>query len=129
MCNALNIEPVITTTESSTPESFADLVEYCWGNESTKMGAKRAADGHPDTYRVKYWELGNEQCGDKLATSPSLAPARIALSVNVAVQYPTTDDTCHAGMVRWWPLGCYALPGPSNCRQHQLRRAGDCDGE
>ena len=63
MCNALNIEPVITTTESSTPESFADLVEYCWGNESTKMGAKRAADGHPDTYRVKYWELGNEQCG------------------------------------------------------------------
>ena len=60
MCDALDIEPVITTTESSTPESFADLVEYCWGNQSTTMGAKRVADGHPDTYRVKYWELGNE---------------------------------------------------------------------
>jgi hypothetical protein len=61
MCNHLDIEPIITTTESSTPDEFADLVEYCWGNSTTKMGAKRAEDGHPEQYRVRYFELGNEQ--------------------------------------------------------------------
>jgi alpha-L-arabinofuranosidase len=25
------------------------------------MGAKRAADGHAEQYKVKYFELGNEQ--------------------------------------------------------------------
>jgi len=61
MCNAAGIEPVITTTESSTAGSFADLVEYCWGNSSTAQVAKRHADGHPAPYKVKYFELGNEQ--------------------------------------------------------------------
>ena len=32
MCNALGIEPVITTTDTSTAEEFAGLVEYCYGN-------------------------------------------------------------------------------------------------
>jgi len=36
-------------------------VEYCWGNTSTTMGAQRESDGHPEPYRVKYFELGNEQ--------------------------------------------------------------------
>jgi len=61
MCTALGIEPIITTSESDTPEQFADLVEYAWGNASTKLGAQRTADGHPDPYRVKWIELGNEQ--------------------------------------------------------------------
>ena len=38
---ALGAEPIITTTMTSTPDELADLVEYCWGNTSTKMGAKR----------------------------------------------------------------------------------------
>lgn len=61
MCNALGIEPVITTTDTSSAEDFAGLVEYCYGNETTPMGAKRHADGHPQPYRIKYIELGNEQ--------------------------------------------------------------------
>ena len=44
-----------------TPAELADLVEYCWGNASTPMGAKRVADGHAAPYTVKYFELGNEQ--------------------------------------------------------------------
>jgi alpha-L-arabinofuranosidase len=58
---ALGAEPIITTTETSTPGEFADLVEYCWGNASTKMGAQRIADGHPAPYKLKFIELGNEQ--------------------------------------------------------------------
>eukprot|EP00665_Eupelagonemidae_sp_cell47_P011357 gene11357-2430_t len=40
---------------------MADLVEYCWGDEKTKWGALRHADGHPEPYRLRYVELGNEQ--------------------------------------------------------------------
>lgn len=58
MCNALGIEPIITTTDTTSAAGFADLVEYCWGNTTTPQGAKRAADGHPETYNVKYFELG-----------------------------------------------------------------------
>ena len=46
---------------TNTPDEFADLVEYCWGNSSTTQGAKRIADGHPALYRLRYIELGNEQ--------------------------------------------------------------------
>ena len=51
---------VMVTTSTTTPASFAQLVEYCWGNASTPMGAKRAADGHPARYRIRYFALGNE---------------------------------------------------------------------
>ena len=41
---------------------MADLIEYCWGNESTSWGRQRIVDGHPAFYELKYIELGNEQC-------------------------------------------------------------------
>lgn len=38
---------------------LADLVAYC--NATTgPMAELRAANGHPEPYRVRYWELGNE---------------------------------------------------------------------
>ena len=51
-------EPAITTTETSSPDEFADLVEYCYGNATTKMGALRIADKHPDPYKLRFIELG-----------------------------------------------------------------------
>lgn len=54
-------EPAITTTETSSPDEFADLVEYCYGNATTKMGALRIADKHPDPYKLRFIELGNGQ--------------------------------------------------------------------
>ena len=53
MAVAMGAEPIITTTSSSSPESFADLVEYCWGDETTPMGKKRVADGHPAQYKLQ----------------------------------------------------------------------------
>jgi len=58
---ALGAEPIITTTMTSTPDEFADLVDYCWANSSTEMGRKRTADGHPEPYKLRFIELGNEQ--------------------------------------------------------------------
>ena len=41
-------------------DDILDLLEYCNGSTSTKWGAKRAANGHPAPYNLKYIEIGNE---------------------------------------------------------------------
>lgn len=41
-------------------QDICDWVEYCNGSADTFWGAKRAAEGHPEPYRVLYWEIDNE---------------------------------------------------------------------
>jgi alpha-L-arabinofuranosidase len=60
-------EPSITVNvegRGATAEEAAAWVEYCNGPASTTFGAMRARDGHPEPYRVGYWEIGNEIWGD-----------------------------------------------------------------
>ena len=45
------------------PRSGAELVEYVNGAATTEWGAKRAANGHPEPYKVHYWNVGNEMYG------------------------------------------------------------------
>ena len=44
-----------------TPQDMADFVEYVNGPEDSPWGRKRAADGHPKPYGLKYIQLGNEE--------------------------------------------------------------------
>jgi len=37
-----------------------DWMEYCNGDTTTTWGKVRAANGHPEPYHVKYWEIDNE---------------------------------------------------------------------
>jgi alpha-N-arabinofuranosidase len=48
----------------ATAEEAAAWVEYCNGAATTRHGALRAANGHPQPHGVKLWELGNEIWGD-----------------------------------------------------------------
>jgi alpha-L-arabinofuranosidase len=60
-------EPSLTVNvegRGATVEEAAGWVEYCNGPATSRYGAMRAANGHPEPYRVKYWELGNEIWGD-----------------------------------------------------------------
>jgi alpha-N-arabinofuranosidase len=64
LCRMVDAEPLLCVQFArKTPESAAEMVEYFNGAKTTPMGAKRAADGHPEPYNVKYWEVGNEQYG------------------------------------------------------------------
>jgi alpha-N-arabinofuranosidase len=64
-CELTGAQPLICLSFSDGPHSAADLVEYCNGGADTAWGAKRAANGHPAPYHVKYWQIGNEiQGGD-----------------------------------------------------------------
>lgn len=64
-CRRLSCEPLICVNfGSGTPEDAADWVEYCNGSQDTYYGFLRAKNGHPEPYKVKYWEIGNEVFGD-----------------------------------------------------------------
>ncbi len=65
LCRAIGCEPLICVNAGNgTPEEAARWVEYCNGSASTPQGRRRAANGHPEPYNVRYWEIGNELWGD-----------------------------------------------------------------
>lgn len=51
--------PHITDIDAGV-ECARQWVEYCNGDITTPMGSLRAKHGHPEPYRVKYWEMDNE---------------------------------------------------------------------
>jgi alpha-N-arabinofuranosidase len=60
----IGAEPYISANfGSGTPEMAAAWVEYCNGPADSKWGSRRAANGHPEPYRVKHWSIGNEIWG------------------------------------------------------------------
>ena len=67
LCREVGAEPSITVNvegRGATAEEAAAWVEYCNGPATSKWGARRAANGHPEPYRVKFWEVGNEIWGN-----------------------------------------------------------------
>ncbi len=66
-CRRVGAEPSITVNvegAGATAEEAAAWIEYCNGPATSRYGALRAAQGHPEPYNVRYWELGNEIWGD-----------------------------------------------------------------
>jgi alpha-N-arabinofuranosidase len=66
-CRRVGAQPSITVNvegRGATAEEAAAWVEYCNGPATSRYGAMRAAHGHPEPYKVKYWEIGNEIWGD-----------------------------------------------------------------
>jgi alpha-N-arabinofuranosidase len=78
MCEKTGTEPLIVIntglldatcgvpiTNKLTPDEYLkdalDWMEYCNGDkDTTSWGAVRAANGHPEPYNVRYWEIDNE---------------------------------------------------------------------
>lgn len=68
-CREVNSEPILVVSVGfERPDSEADQIlenalnwlRYCNEPATTEWGAKRAANGHPEPYNVKYWEIDNE---------------------------------------------------------------------
>ena len=65
LCKILKVDPYITVNAGfGDDRSAADEVEYANGSIHTHWGAMRAANGHPQPYGVKYWNVGNEPYGN-----------------------------------------------------------------
>ncbi|MBO4656163.1 MAG: alpha-L-arabinofuranosidase [Bacteroidales bacterium] len=68
-CREIGTEPVIVVTVGfDRPEeelegifqNALNWLRYCNAPATDAWGAKRAANGHPEPYNVKYWEIDNE---------------------------------------------------------------------
>lgn len=60
----LDVEPYVTVNAGlGDANSAAEEVEYLNGPATSEWGAKRAANGHPEPYRVRFWNIGNEPYG------------------------------------------------------------------
>ena len=68
-CREINSEPIIVVSvkferpESEYQEILQDALDwlrYCNEPATGEWGARRAANGHPEPYNVKYWEIDNE---------------------------------------------------------------------
>jgi alpha-N-arabinofuranosidase len=61
LCKWVEAEPLICIRFcGKKPKDAADQVEYANGPVGSPMGKLRAANGHPEPYGVKYWQIGNE---------------------------------------------------------------------
>jgi alpha-L-arabinofuranosidase len=104
MCEDLGAEAVYVSSSgiSEVPESplfgvcpldkmqpiisdILDLLEYCNGAVSTKWGARRAANGHPEPYNLKYLEIGNENGWE---TAEEYKPRYAMIHDSIVAHYP-----------------------------------------
>jgi len=81
LCRKLNAEPLIVLPASSTdPEQVQyalEWVHYLNDPPTTEWGRLRAANGHPEPYRVRHFQIDNEPM------NLGLSPERYAEIVNV----------------------------------------------
>jgi hypothetical protein len=64
-CEAAEFLAIPDLNIDESPQDLADFVEYANGPVESEWGEKRAADGHPQPYRLRHIELGNEEAVDE----------------------------------------------------------------
>jgi alpha-L-arabinofuranosidase len=60
-CQAAGFECVFAINIEETPQDAAGLVDYLNSPVTTEWGRRRAENGHPEPYNVKYIQIGNEE--------------------------------------------------------------------
>ena len=90
LCRLIGAEPLLVVNIGTTEwnldagsydflQDVLDWIEYCNGPADSKWGRVRAANGHPEPYNVKYWEIDNETWGmgvdNYIAAVNKFAPA------------------------------------------------------
>jgi len=77
ICPLDKMQPII--------DDILDLLQYCNGSTSTVWGAKRAANGHPMPYNLKYIEIGNENGWE---TAKDYSPRYSMIHDSLLTHYP-----------------------------------------
>ena len=60
-CEAAGFAAIPAVNADESARDMADFVEYANGPANSEWGKKRVDDGHPEPYRLKLLEIGNEE--------------------------------------------------------------------
>ena len=99
-CEAAHLEPAFALNIEETAQDAADLVDYLHGSVTSVWGKRRAQDGHPQPYAVRWIEIGNEEVigGDTAAAYAHYVARFTALSAAIYAKDPRIQLVCAA----WW---------------------------
>jgi hypothetical protein len=64
-CRAAGFLCIPAFNMGETPQDMADFMEYANGPATSEWGSRRARDGHPEPYRLRHLQLGNEEAVDE----------------------------------------------------------------
>jgi alpha-L-arabinofuranosidase len=100
-CQLVGAEPLICVRITRrTPRDAADQVQYFNGAVDTPMGAMRARNGHPEPYRIRYWQVANERRGAEYEQQlPAFCQAmkQADPTIELLSSYPTLGVLARAG--------------------------------
>jgi len=136
LCRHIGAEPLLCIRWSGkTPADAAAQVEYFNGPADSEWGRRRADNGHPEPYAVRYWQVGNEVSGQGYdASVRAFAAAMKAKDPAIRVLSSfLTDQTLPLGgglLDYLCPhhYGCADLPGKDRdfaWIREQIARNGD----
>jgi alpha-N-arabinofuranosidase len=89
---------------AGTPEAWGpwireacEWIEYCNGAATSKWGSVRAANGHPEPYGVKYWEIDNELWRSRVPDAHIYSQAVKLFAAAMRETDPTITIIAHGG--------------------------------
>ena len=94
-CEAGGIVGIPDLDINESPTDMADFMDYLNGAPDSEWGKKRAADGHPAPYRLKYIELGNEERVDDNYFEKFKAVAEVIWAKDPAIILIVGDFSYH----------------------------------
>lgn len=107
-CRLVDSEPLICVRFSrKTPRDAAEEVEYFNGPASSPMGAWRARNGHPEPYRLRFWQVGNERESPDYENQLAdfcAAMRRVDPNIKIFSSFPTAGVLDKAGA--WLDFVC-----------------------
>lgn len=121
-CEDLKMEPLLAVFAGYTlkgdyfddPKSLQpfiddalDEIEYVIGDRSTKWGAIRAHDGHPEPFSLTYIEIGNE---DGFDNSGSYEKRFTQFAAAIRTKYPQLKIISTVGGKNDWLSGKFPVP-------------------
>lgn len=110
-CRKVRTTPYINFNMGNDPafggtlEEAISWIDYVNGSVNTKYGKKRAVNGHPAPYNVKYWCIGNENYGPWGKHTPEkdtvYSNKLYAWSVAIRKRYPKLSLLAVGYTVEW----------------------------
>jgi alpha-N-arabinofuranosidase len=109
LCRKLNSEPLMVINSgfhegAGDPEAWKpwlqealEWLEYCNGPADSKWGSVRAANGHPEPYKVKFWEIDNELWRSRVPDPHKYSQAVRIFAEAMKKADPTITILAHGG--------------------------------